>query len=85
VTLCLKGIIVITVGRLQVRGVLRSIFWGMTFGTVFFILLKDCFILKQLFTWPIIPVKFHIDYFDGTKWVTAYEQRGTFEYKKVSG
>ncbi|GEP51970.1 hypothetical protein FNO01nite_26420 [Flavobacterium noncentrifugens] len=32
----------------------------------------------------IIPVKFHIDYFDSRKRVISSEQMGTLEYKKVS-
>ena len=34
-------------------------------------------------TSAIIPVKFHIDFFDAEKRVMTYEQLGTFEYKKV--
>ena len=35
-------------------------------------------------TSTIIPVKFHIDYFDSVKRVMTYEALGTFEYKKIS-
>lgn len=34
-------------------------------------------------TSTIIPVKFHVDYFDSTKRIMTYEQLGTFEYKKI--
>lgn len=34
-------------------------------------------------TSTIIPVKFHIDYFDSEKRVMIYESLGTFEYKKI--
>lgn len=32
----------------------------------------------------IIPIKFHIDYFDASKRVITSEQMGTFEYEKVT-